>query len=60
LIDRGKHSSGLDVLSFWAIDCGTDQYPVVAEVRVRLAVNKKDCVHFIQQGSTLRFKGHRG
>jgi hypothetical protein len=41
LIDRRKHSSVLDVLSFRAADCDTNHYLVVANIRERLAVNKK-------------------
>jgi hypothetical protein len=41
LIDRRQHSSILDVRSFKALDCGTDHYLVVAEVRERLAVRER-------------------
>ncbi|PNF27268.1 hypothetical protein B7P43_G05314 [Cryptotermes secundus] len=41
LIDRRRHSSILDVLSFRAADCDTDHYLVVAKVRKRLAVSKQ-------------------
>jgi hypothetical protein len=40
LIDRRWHSSILDVQLFWAADCDTDHYLVVAKVRERLAVSK--------------------
>jgi hypothetical protein len=40
LIDRKWHSSVLDVQSFRAADCDTDDYLVVAEVRERLVVSK--------------------
>jgi hypothetical protein len=40
LIDRRRHSSILDVLSFRAADCNTDRYLVVAKVRERLSVSK--------------------
>jgi hypothetical protein len=41
LIDRGRHSSILDVSSFKGADCDTDHYLVVAKVRKRLAVSKE-------------------
>jgi hypothetical protein len=41
LIDRRRHSSILDVQSFRAADCDTDNYLVVAKVRERLAVSKQ-------------------
>jgi hypothetical protein len=41
LIDRRRYSSVLDVLSFKAADCDTDQYLVVAKVKERLAVNEQ-------------------
>jgi endonuclease/exonuclease/phosphatase family metal-dependent hydrolase len=43
LIERRRHSSTsiLDVRTFRAAHCDTDHYPVVAEVRERLAVNKQ-------------------
>jgi hypothetical protein len=41
LIDRIRHSSILDVRSFRGADCDSDHYLVVAEVRERLAVNKR-------------------
>jgi hypothetical protein len=41
LIDRGRHSSILDVRSFRGADCDSDHYLVVAEVRERLAVGKR-------------------
>jgi hypothetical protein len=41
LVDRQRHSSVLDVRSFRAADCDTDQYLVVVKVRERLAVNKQ-------------------
>jgi hypothetical protein len=40
LRDRSRHSSVLDVRSFRGVDCDTDRYLVVAEVRERLAVSK--------------------
>jgi hypothetical protein len=41
LIDRRRHSSILDVRSFRASDCDTNNYLVVAKVRERLAVSKQ-------------------
>jgi hypothetical protein len=41
LVDRQRHSSVFDVLSFWVADFDTDLYLVVAKVRNRLAVNKQ-------------------
>jgi hypothetical protein len=41
LVDRRRHSSVLDIRSYSAADCDTDQYLVVAKVRERLAVNKQ-------------------
>jgi hypothetical protein len=41
LIDRKRHSSALDVHSFWGADCDIDHYLVVAKVRDRLAVSKQ-------------------
>jgi hypothetical protein len=41
LRDRRWHSNILDVRSFWAADCDTDHYLVVAKVRKRLAVSKQ-------------------
>jgi hypothetical protein len=40
LIDIRRRSSVLDVRSFRAADCGTDQYLVVAKFREILAVSK--------------------
>jgi hypothetical protein len=42
LIDRRRHSSILDVQSFRAADCDTNQNLVVENVRERLAVSKKN------------------
>jgi hypothetical protein len=41
LIDRRRHSSVLDALSFSIADCDTDLSLVVAKVRERLAVSKQ-------------------
>jgi hypothetical protein len=51
LIDRTQHSSVLDVRSFKGADCDTDRYLVVAKVRERLAVSKRDA----QKVDTERF-----
>jgi hypothetical protein len=40
LIDRRWHSSLLDILSFWGVDCNTYHYLLVVKVRERLAVSK--------------------
>jgi endonuclease/exonuclease/phosphatase family metal-dependent hydrolase len=40
LVDRRRHSNVLDVRSLRAVDCDSDHYLVVANVRERLAVNK--------------------
>jgi hypothetical protein len=42
LLDGRWHSSILNVLSFIEPDCDTDQYPVVAIVRERLAVKNQN------------------
>jgi hypothetical protein len=41
LIDRRRHSSILDVRSFRGVDCDSDHYLVIAEIRERLAVGKQ-------------------
>jgi hypothetical protein len=41
LVDRGRHSTVVDVRSFSAADCVTDHYLVVAKVKERLAVKKQ-------------------
>jgi hypothetical protein len=46
LIDRRRHSSIPDNRSFWAADCDTDHYLVVAKVRKRLAVSKQTTHRF--------------
>jgi len=40
-IDRRRHSSIIDVRSFRGADCDTNHYQVVAKVRERLAVVRK-------------------
>jgi hypothetical protein len=40
-INKGRHSSILDVQSFRAVDCDTDHYLIVTTGRERLAVNKQ-------------------
>jgi hypothetical protein len=51
LVDRGRHSSILDVRSFRSADCDTDHCPVVAKFRERLAVADTG---FVWRGSTSR------
>jgi exonuclease III len=51
LIDRRQHSTILDVRSVMSVDCDTDHYLVVAKVRERLAVSKRQCTEFIWKGS---------
>jgi len=46
MIDRRWHSSMLDVRSCRGADCNTDHYPVVANVRVRLAVGNQTAQKF--------------
>jgi hypothetical protein len=46
LIERRRHSSVLDFLSFRAADCDTDHILVVAKVRERLAVSKQTTQRF--------------
>jgi hypothetical protein len=54
LIDRCRHSSVLDVRSLRAAQCDTDYYLVVAKIKERLGVNKKDRTNFIWRGSISR------
>jgi hypothetical protein len=42
LIHRGRHSSILHVLSFRGADCDTNHYQVIAKVREREAVSKRE------------------
>jgi hypothetical protein len=44
----------IDVRSFRAADCDSDHYLVLANVRERLAVNKKNGTDFIWRGSISR------
>jgi hypothetical protein len=46
MVDRQRHLNILDVRSFRAADCDTDQYLVVAKVRERLVVNKQKSHRF--------------
>jgi hypothetical protein len=48
-IDRRRHSSVLDVQSFKAADCDTIHYLVVANVKRRLTLNKKDSTNLTSQ-----------
>jgi endonuclease/exonuclease/phosphatase family metal-dependent hydrolase len=41
LVDRRRHSKGLDARQLRAADCDSDHYLVVAKVRERLAMNKQ-------------------
>jgi hypothetical protein len=41
LVNKRRHSNVPYVRSFWAADCDSDHYLVVAKVGERLAVNKK-------------------
>ena len=54
LIDRGWHSSVLDVRSFRGADCDTDHYLAIANVRERLAVGKQAAQRFHWQRFNLR------
>jgi hypothetical protein len=51
LKDRRQHLSILDVRSFRAADCDTEHSLVVAKIRERLAVSKKQRGEFIWRGS---------
>ena len=54
LIDRGWHSSLLDVQSFRRADCDTDHYLVVAKLRERLSVSKQAAQKFDGERFNLR------
>jgi hypothetical protein len=54
LIDRRRHSSVLDICSFKAADCDTDQYLEVEKVRERLAVKEQKSHTLIWRGSASR------
>jgi hypothetical protein len=54
LIDRRRHSSVLDVRSFRAADCDTDHYLVVANIRDKIAVNKKGSHKFHMERFNLK------
>jgi hypothetical protein len=49
-----RHSSVLDVRSFRAADCDTDDYLVVANVGERLAVNKQRLQRFCMERFNLK------
>jgi hypothetical protein len=51
LADKWRQSSVLDVRWFMAADCDTDHYLVVANVRERQRVSKKQRTEFIWRGS---------
>jgi hypothetical protein len=40
LIDKGRHSNIIDVLSFRGADCDTDHYLIVAKLREKISVSK--------------------
>jgi hypothetical protein len=46
LVERRRHSNGLNALSFTAADCNTGHYLVVGNVRERLTVNKEGSHRF--------------
>jgi hypothetical protein len=54
LTDRREHSRVLDVSSSKRIECDTDHYLVVAEVRRRLSVSKWDTQKFDMEKFNLR------
>jgi len=49
LIDRGWHSSILDVRSIRGAECDSDQYLVVAKVRERLVISKQAAQRFDEE-----------
>jgi len=54
MIERGWHSSVLDVRSFSGADCDTDHCLVVAKFRERLAVGKQAAQKFHWERLNLR------
>jgi hypothetical protein len=54
LIDRLRHSSVPDVPSFRAAGCNSHHYVVMAEVKERLTMIKKECTDFVWRGSVSR------
>jgi hypothetical protein len=54
LIDRGRHSSVLDVRSLRAADCDTEQYLVVAKFKERLAVSEHRSQRFHMERFNLK------
>jgi hypothetical protein len=54
LVDRRRHSNVLDVRSFRAADCDSDQYLVLTRVRERLAVNKQRSQRFQRESFNLK------
>jgi hypothetical protein len=54
LVDRRRHSNVLDVRSYRAADCDTDNILVVAKVTERLAVNKQRSHRFHMERFNLK------
>jgi hypothetical protein len=54
LVDRRRHSSVLDILSFRAAEQNTEHYLVVAKLRERLAVNKQRSHRFHMERFNLK------
>jgi endonuclease/exonuclease/phosphatase family metal-dependent hydrolase len=54
LVDRRRHSNILDVRSLRAADSHSDHYPVVAEIRERLAVNEQRLQRFDMERFNLK------
>jgi hypothetical protein len=54
LVDRRRHSNVLDIRSFRAADCDSDQYLVVTKVRVRLEVNEQRSQRFDMERFNLK------
>jgi hypothetical protein len=54
LVDKRRHSDIVDVRAFRGIDCDTDHYLVVAEVRRRLSVSERAAQKFDMERFNLR------
>jgi hypothetical protein len=54
MVGRRRHSNVLDVRSVRAVDCDTDHYLVVANVRAILAVNRQRSQRFHIERSNLK------